>query len=112
MLLATLDPTKRQMRLPGGRPAILSDTVGLISDLPHELVEAFRATLEEVRDADIVLHVRDIAAADTQAEAQDVYEVLGRLKPIEDKRQVMLEVWHKVDLLPEDEQGIARARAI
>ena len=61
MLFATLDPTLRQVRLPGGRPAILSDTVGFISDLPHELVEAFRATLEEVREADVILHVRDIA---------------------------------------------------
>jgi GTP-binding protein HflX len=112
LLFATLDPTQRTVRLPRGRSAIVADTVGFISDLPHELVQAFRATLEEVRDADLVLHVRDIAAADSQAEAQDVYEVLARLKPIEDKRQVMLEVWNKVDLLPEDEQGITRARAI
>ncbi|MGZ6015570.1 MAG: GTPase HflX, partial [Phenylobacterium sp.] len=68
MLFATLDPTLRAVALPNGRPAILSDTVGFISDLPHELVEAFRATLEEVQEADVILHVRDISAPDTQAE--------------------------------------------
>ena len=68
MLFATLDPTLRELKLPGGRPAILSDTVGFISDLPHELVEAFRATLEEVQEADIVLHVRDIAGEASAAE--------------------------------------------
>jgi GTP-binding protein HflX len=112
LLFATLDPTQRTVRLPRGRSAIIADTVGFISDLPHELVQAFRATLEEVRDADLVLHVRDIAARDSAAEARDVEEVLGRLKPREDKRQIMLEVWNKFDLLPEDEQGITRARAI
>ena len=69
MLFATLDPTLRSLKLPDGRPAILSDTVGFISDLPHELVEAFRATLEEVKEADVVLHVRDIASEETGAQA-------------------------------------------
>ena len=109
LLFATLDPTQRTVRLPRGRSAIIADTVGFISDLPHELVQAFRATLEEVRDADLVLHVRDIAARDSAAEARDVEEVLGRLKPREDRRQVMLEVWNKTDLLPEEEQGIVVA---
>ena len=112
LLFATLDTTQRTVRLPRGRSAIIADTVGFISDLPHELVQAFRATLEEVREADLILHVRDIAGADSAAQARDVEEVLGRLKPREDKRQVMLEVWNKTDLLPEDEQGIVRARAI
>ena len=111
LLFATLDPTLRTLKLPRGRNAIVSDTVGFISDLPHELVEAFRATLEEVREADLVLHVRDIAGADSAAQAKDVEEVLGRLKPIEGKRQVMVEVWNKTDLLPEEDRGIAQARA-
>ena len=80
MLFATLDPTLRTIKLPDGRPAILSDTVGFISDLPHELVEAFRATLEEVQEADVVLHVRDIASADSDAQAEDVEAVLEQLE--------------------------------
>ena len=79
MLFATLDPTLREVKLPGGRPAILSDTVGFISDLPHELVEAFRATLDEVRQADIILHVRDIAGEQSEAEAADVKAVLAEI---------------------------------
>ncbi|MEW5684218.1 MAG: GTPase HflX [Pseudomonadota bacterium] len=103
MLFATLDPTLRSLKLPDGRPAILSDTVGFISDLPHELVEAFRATLEEVREADVVLHVRDIASEESQAEAEDVRAVLSRLDVDMDERRI-LEVWNKADLLSEDEQ--------
>ncbi|PZQ63341.1 MAG: GTPase HflX [Phenylobacterium zucineum] len=102
MLFATLDPTLRSLKLPDGRPAILSDTVGFISDLPHELVEAFRATLEEVREADVVLHVRDIASEESQAEAEDVRAVLSRLDVDMDERRI-LEVWNKADLLPADE---------
>ena len=78
MLFATLDPTLRTLKLPDGRPAILSDTVGFISDLPHELVEAFRATLEEVKEADVVLHVRDIASEESAAQADDVRRQHGR----------------------------------
>jgi len=111
LLFATLDTTQRTVRLPRGRSAIIADTVGFISDLPHELVQAFRATLEEVREADLILHVRDIAGADSAAQAKDVEEVLSRLKPAEDKRQVMLEVWNKTDLLPEEDQHIVHARA-
>jgi GTP-binding protein HflX len=107
MLFATLDPTLRMLKLPDGRPAILSDTVGFISDLPHELVEAFRATLEEVREADVVLHVRDIAGPESQAQADDVRHVLERLGVDMDERRI-LEVWNKVDLLPADErEGLA-----
>jgi len=101
MLFATLDPTLRALKLPDGRPAILSDTVGFISDLPHELVEAFRATLEEVREADVVLHVRDIASEETDAQAQDVRAVLKRLDVDMEERRI-LEVWNKIDLAPQD----------
>jgi GTP-binding protein HflX len=101
LLFATLDPTIRTLKLPDGRPAILSDTVGFISDLPHELVEAFRATLDEVREADVILHVRDIASDETDAQAADVREVLDRLGIDIDERRI-LEVWNKIDLLDED----------
>jgi GTP-binding protein HflX len=75
-LFATLDPTMRGVRLPSGRRAILSDTVGFISELPHELVAAFRATLEEVAEADVILHVRDVAHPDSAAQRADVVAVL------------------------------------
>ncbi|RAK52987.1 GTPase HflX [Phenylobacterium deserti] len=104
MLFATLDPTLRMLNLPDGRPAILSDTVGFISDLPHELVEAFRATLEEVREADVVLHVRDIASEESDAQAADVRQVLERLDVDMDERRI-IEVWNKVDLLSEDDRA-------
>ena len=97
MLFATLDPTLRRLDLPGGRPAVLSDTVGFISDLPHELVEAFRATLEEVREADVILHVRDIAGVHTEAHRADVEEVLAEIGI--DADRPVVEVWNKIDLL-------------
>jgi GTP-binding protein HflX len=78
-VFATLDPTMRALALPSGRSAILSDTVGFVSDLPHELVEAFRATLEEVEEADVIIHVRDVAHPDTDAQCADVLSVLGGL---------------------------------
>jgi GTP-binding protein HflX len=107
MLFATLDPTLRMLKLPDGRPAIMSDTVGFISDLPHELVEAFRATLEEVKEADVVLHVRDIASEESAAQAGDVRTVLSRLGVDMDERSI-LEVWNKIDLAaPEDREVIA-----
>ena len=111
MLFATLDPTLRSLKLPDGRPAILSDTVGFISDLPHELVEAFRATLEEVKEADLVLHVRDIASAETKAQAADVRAVLSRLGVDMEERRIV-EVWNKADLLPADgrDEALADAR--
>ena len=110
LLFATLDPTHRAIRLPGGRPAILSDTVGFISDLPHELVEAFRATLEEVQEADVVLHVRDIAGEESEAQAEDVETVLGQLGAGADSDRAVVEVWNKIDLLPQEdrEQMLAR----
>jgi GTP-binding protein HflX len=112
MLFATLDPTLREIKLPGGRPAILSDTVGFISDLPHELVEAFRATLEEVQEADIVLHVRDIAALDTEAEKRDVELVLDQLGCGRDSGRTIIEVWNKIDLLADEDRGVVQARAL
>jgi len=111
LLFATLDPTMRRLKLPGGRPAILADTVGFISGLPHELVEAFRATLEEVKEADIVVHVRDIASPDSDAEAEDVRRVLAELGAGEAASQRMLEVWNKVDLLDEPARELVEARA-
>ena len=112
MLFATLDPTLREVKLPNGRPAILSDTVGFISDLPHELIEAFRATLEEVESADVILHVRDIADADSDAQAGDVRKVLARLGIEDDRDPRVIEVWNKIDLVAEEERGLVRARAI
>jgi GTP-binding protein HflX len=111
MLFATLDPTLREIRLPGGRPAILSDTVGFISDLPHELVEAFRATLEEVQQADLILHVRDIAGEDSAAQAADVEAVLDQIGCGKDSSRALIEVWNKVDLISEDERGPYLTRA-
>jgi GTPase len=111
MLFATLDPTLRQLRLPGGRPVILSDTVGFISDLPHELVEAFRATLDEVREADVILHVRDIAAPDSEAEAADVAKVLDELGLGAEAGVRVIEVWNKIDLLSTEAREEVTARA-
>ena len=111
MLFATLDPTMRAVRLPQGRPAILSDTVGFISDLPHELVEAFRATLEEVAEADVIVHVRDIAGPDSEAQAADVAKVLEEIGAGEDSGRTLIEVWNKIDLVPPDERSALIARA-
>ncbi len=113
MLFATLDPTLRTVKLPDGRPAILSDTVGFISDLPHELVEAFRATLEEVQEADVVLHVRDVANPDTDAQARDVQKVLTELKVLGDDGdaeggKTLIEVWNKIDLVDGEAREILR----
>jgi GTP-binding protein HflX len=102
LLFATLDTTQRTIRLPQGRPAIVADTVGFISDLPHELVESFRATLEEVGEADLILHVRDIASPDTGAQAKDVEAVLKQIPMVEGKARRILEVWNKIDLLDGD----------
>jgi GTP-binding protein HflX len=104
LLFATLDPTMRQVTLPSGRRVILSDTVGFISDLPHQLVAAFRATLEEVDGADVILHVRDIAHPDSEAQRHDVETVLREigLDPAADERVV--EVLNKLDLLDGDER--------
>lgn len=104
MLFATLDPTMRHVRLPNGTEIILSDTVGFISDLPTELVMAFRATLEEVLEADIIVHVRDYSHPDTLAQKQDVEYVLSDLG-VKDKVDTgLIEVLNKIDLLDTDEQ--------
>ena len=112
MLFATLDPTLRALKLPDGRPAALSDTVGFISDLPHELIEAFRATLEAVSEADVVVHVRDIANPDTAAQAADVLSVLAQIGVEPDGERPIVEVWNKIDLLEPEEAGAAQARAL
>jgi len=99
MLFATLDPTLRAITLPHGAKAILSDTVGFISDLPTMLVAAFRATLEEVVEADVILHVRDATHADTLAQAHDVEQVLRALDVDPNDHGRLIEVWNKVDRL-------------
>jgi len=99
MLFATLDPTMRGVTLPDGREVILSDTVGFISDLPTQLVAAFRATLEEVLAADVIVHVRDISHPETEIQAEDVVRVLADLGVAEGTPQV--EIWNKIDLVPE-----------
>jgi GTP-binding protein HflX len=101
MLFATLDPTLRAVKLPHGEKIMLSDTVGFISDLPTMLVSAFRATLEEVIEADVVLHVRDISHEDTEAQSEDVERILRDLG-VEPHDPRIIEVWNKVDLLPPD----------
>jgi len=98
-LFATLDPTLRRLSLPSGRLAILSDTVGFISDLPHQLVAAFRATLEEVMEADLIVHVRDIHHPDTEAQRNDVHTVLTELGMATRVDQGLVEALNKIDLL-------------
>ncbi|MGD9535824.1 MAG: GTPase HflX [Alphaproteobacteria bacterium] len=104
-LFATLDPTMRGVDLPSGRRIILSDTVGFVSDLPHDLVAAFRATLEEVVEADIILHVRDIAHPDTAAQLADVHAVLREMGLAERIDSVMIEVLNKIDRLDPDRRA-------
>lgn len=99
LLFATLDPTMRNVKIPGFDRAILSDTVGFVSNLPTELVAAFRATLEEVAAADLILHVRDIAHPDSDAQAADVEAVLTSLGLSEEDSPPRLELWNKLDLL-------------
>jgi len=109
MLFATLDPTMRAVRLPDGTEAILSDTVGFISNLPTQLVAAFRATLEEVLDADLIVHVRDVSHPETEAQAGDVATILGDLGVGADTPQ--FEVWNKIDLLSPDRRAELQAAA-
>jgi len=103
MLFATLDPTLRAVELPHGARAILSDTVGFISDLPTMLVAAFRATLEEVIEADVILHVRDVSHEDSEAQSHDVETILAELG-IEPDDQRLLEVWNKIDRLDSEQR--------
>ncbi|HEX9791689.1 MAG TPA: GTPase, partial [Kiloniellales bacterium] len=98
-LFATLDPTMRRVRLPSGTQVIVSDTVGFISDLPTDLVAAFRATLEEVVEADLILHVRDISHRDSDAQRQDVLAVLQAMGLGEALAHGVIEVLNKIDLL-------------
>jgi GTP-binding protein HflX len=117
-LFATLDPTMRAITLPSGRKVIVSDTVGFISQLPTELVAAFRATLEEIAGAAVILHVRDIASPDTAAQREDVLAVLEGLAQgptaalDEDWPNRMIEVLNKVDLLDEDRRAALPAGAV
>ncbi|MBD12565.1 GTPase HflX [uncultured Roseovarius sp.] len=110
MLFATLDPTMRRVNLPEGGPeVILSDTVGFISDLPTELVAAFRATLEEVLSADLICHVRDISHPESVSQARDVASILESLG-VSDKTP-QIEIWNKIDRLPEDARAAAVTQA-
>ena len=109
LLFATLDTTVRKIELPHGREVMLSDTVGFVADLPTTLVAAFRATLEEVTEADVILHVRDVANPDHAAQAIDVLKVLGELGVSAEKTPI-IEVWNKVDLVGTDE--VSRREAL
>ena len=116
LLFATLDPTMRSIKLPGGRECVISDTVGFVSDLPTHLVAAFRATLEEVVEADLIVHVRDIAHPDSERQKADVEEVLTAIGAI-DQHMVdgngvtpMIEALNKIDELPVEQRTILRAR--
>jgi len=112
MLFATLDPTMRGIDLGEGKRAILSDTVGFISDLPTQLVAAFRATLEEVVEADLILHVRDISHPESGLQAEEVRRVLAELGIGHDDEDRILEVWNKVDLLaPADAEALRQIAA-
>jgi len=115
LLFATLDPTMRAIRLPGVEKAILSDTVGFISDLPTQLVAAFRATLEEVTGADVICHVRDMANPSHAAQKKQVMEVLADLGVVDkdtgDSAIPILEVWNKCDLLDADSLAELREAA-
>jgi len=115
MLFATLDPTMREIALPGVEKAILSDTVGFVSDLPTQLVAAFRATLEEVISADIIVHVRDISHPETDAQREDVLQILRDLGVLDDDLAVrqpdLVELWNKVDLLDDERRNELTAQA-
>jgi GTPase len=111
MLFATLDPTMRRLDLPGGRTAILSDTVGFVSDLPTHLVAAFRATLEEVTEADLVVHVRDVHHPESEAQRADVEAVLSDLGLDAAVERGLLEALNKIDLLPPERRAALRLHA-
>ena len=109
LLFATLDPTMRSVRLPSGRDVVLSDTVGFIADLPTDLVAAFRATLEEVIEADVIVHVRDVAHPDSEAQRQDVEAVLSEIG-LHDRviGGELIEALNKIDLIDD----VARQRLL
>ena len=108
-LFATLDPTMRLLPLAGGTRVMLSDTVGFVQDLPHELVDAFRATLEEVVEAELVLHVRDISDPETHAQAEVVRSTLAQIGLDGADRPPIVEVWNKVDLKPDVRSRLGEA---
>jgi GTP-binding protein HflX len=110
LLFATLDPTLRQISLPGIDKAILSDTVGFISDLPTQLVAAFKATLEEVVSADLLIHVRDIAHPDSEAQRGDVERVLAEIGVADATPRI--EAWNKLDLLDSEQHDAVLAEAV
>ncbi len=119
-LFATLDPTMRGLRLPSGRDAILSDTVGFVSNLPHELVQAFHATLEEVIEADIIIHVRDVAHPDTEQQKADVLKVMAELNVVpadgaanddDASTKPVVEALNKIDLLDDETREFVTNRA-
>ena len=110
-LFATLDPTMRDVTLPSGRKIIISDTVGFVSSLPTSLIAAFRATLEEVLEADLILHVRDISHPDSDAQNSDVLDVLEELGVEHDRLDKMVEVRNKIDLLSAEEQVTEEGRS-
>lgn len=107
LLFATLDPTMRQISLPGVDKIILSDTVGFVSDLPTQLVAAFQATLEEVTGADLIIHVRDIAHDDSDAQAADVMKVLSEIGATGEGKAPLIEAWNKADLLDEEAHEVS-----
>lgn len=111
LLFATLDPTMRHISLPGIDKAILSDTVGFVSDLPTQLVAAFHATLEEVIDADLILHVRDISHEDSDAQRDDVIKVLSDIGISGENGAPLIEAWNKIDLLSAEAQEFHKAEA-
>jgi GTP-binding protein HflX len=111
LLFATLDPTMREIELPGFDKTILSDTVGFISELPTQLVAAFRATLEEVISADLILHVRDVSHPDSEAQRDDVETVLAEIGAAGPGGQPMIEAWNKIDLLAGEELERIHAEA-
>jgi len=112
MPFATLDPTIRAIRTPAGRKILISDTVGFITDLPTELIAAFRATLEEVREADVLVHVRDMSDPDCEGRKADVEDVLGKLGAGPQDGQMLIEAWNKADRLPEDDREDLVWRAV
>ncbi len=112
LLFATLDPTMRALQMPSGRRIILSDTVGFVSDLPHELVAAFRATLEEVVEADVIVHVRDISHAETEDQKRDVEKVLSRMDIEASDGHPIIEALNKADLMDASSRGLIEPAGI
>ncbi|HZP97990.1 MAG TPA: GTPase HflX [Reyranella sp.] len=110
LLFATLDPTMRSIKLPNGKPCVISDTVGFISDLPTHLIAAFRATLEEVTEADLIVHVRDIAHPDSERQKDDVESVLHDIGALEGGAP-MLEALNKIDELPAERRRVLQTRS-